>query len=168
MSAIVRLLRGYQTVFGICPCCGELFRLSEARLSIGRPSRRTVVDEIEADERALEDSIERFEAREDRIREAARETGSAAARLHLRRIAKAFTAQRIDPNDVKIIFDPVQYVVFAGYNGSGCTRICFVDRPPQSARGAQIMESLDRTIERGDIRWRVYRIDDKGQITVES
>jgi predicted Holliday junction resolvase-like endonuclease len=144
-----------------------MFRLSEARLFIGRPPRRTVVDELDVEERTLEAAVSRFEDKEDRIREAAREKGSLAARSRLRQIAKGFTTLRIDPNDVKVLFYPIQYVVFSGHSRSGCTRIQFIDRPPRSARGDRIMESLNKTIERGDVEWRVYRIDDKGGITVE-
>jgi hypothetical protein len=38
---------------------------------------------------------------------------------------------RIDLNDVKILFDPVEYVAFCGhYNDARCSRIRFIGQEP--------------------------------------
>jgi predicted Holliday junction resolvase-like endonuclease len=165
---LVKLFREFQTIFGVCPCCGEVFRLSEARLYVGRPPRRTVFDELHEEQRKVDQARERFEARESRIREVAKLKGQAVARRLLRRMAPVFVSNHIDPNDVKVVFDPVEYVVFKGLTNGGCSRIRFLDRPSRSVRQERIQNSLAKTIDRGDIFWRTYRISETGNITVES
>lgn len=164
---IPELFRDLQKIYCICPCCGNVFRLSKAKIFVGSPPRRTVFDEIEEKERKLSAAEDRFSERESSIKEEARQRGEMSARRRLRIIARGFLSHRIDPNDVKTIFSPVEYVVFSGYSKGRCTRVEFVDLSPESLAKERVLKSLNRAIERGNISWSTYRIDGTGLITVE-
>jgi predicted Holliday junction resolvase-like endonuclease len=164
---IVDLFRRFQSILGICPCCGAWFRLSDAQLFIRGPAPTTPFDELLTTQRKVDLAVERFDVREAGIREAARQRGQLKARRRLKKIVGWCSKNRFDPNDVKVLFDPVEYVAFVGLNTQGCSRITFIDRPPQTTRKEQIIRSLGRAIQRGNFQWRTYRVTDAGHITVE-
>jgi predicted Holliday junction resolvase-like endonuclease len=128
----------------------------------------TPFDELRQAQATLCAAVGRFDEREDRIREAARQKGQLMARRRLRKLATWCTQGRFDPNDVKVIFDPVEYVVFAGLNARGCSRIAFVDRPPRTSHKERVLRSLERAIKGGNVEWHTYRVTDAGDVTVES
>jgi predicted Holliday junction resolvase-like endonuclease len=165
--SLLDLFRRFQTLLGICPCCGRWFKLSDAQLFISKAPTATPFDELAQAQAELEAAISRFDEREERVRSLAREKGRLLARRRLKKIAGWCSEGRFDPNDVKVLFDPVEYVVFAGLSSRGCSRVAFVDRPPKSRQKELLLESLGRAIRRGNVEWHTYRVTDDGEVSVE-
>src|SRR5882672_3991861 len=113
---VLTLFAGFQRIYGFCPCCGEPFRLSDAQLFVSGPPPKTDFDRVADEQRKLDIAVERFDEREEGLREASTERGRNAARTRLSEIAPFFVSRRIDPNDVKVLFDPVRYLAFRGMN----------------------------------------------------
>jgi predicted Holliday junction resolvase-like endonuclease len=154
-------------IYGFCPCCGELFRLSEVSLFTRAKPPRTVFYQVNAQLARLELLEQSFRDEEDQVRDDARRKGQADARRRLRTIAPFFTQRKIELRDVKVLFHPVEYVVFRGMSGSNCLSVDFVDHPADSSARERIQASLQRAIDRRRIDWQTFRITDEGRVIVE-
>lgn len=154
-------------VYGFCPCCDQPFRLSDVELFLRSRPPITEFDRMDADWAKVERQIESFEAREFRIRETAKELGRRAAQKRLRTIAPFLNKQRIQPSDVKVLFDPVEYVVFRNLGDRGCSAIDFVDHPPESSSQERTIRSIQDSLQSGRVEWHTYRITDEGVVVRE-
>src|SRR5438046_1595160 len=115
MSADIRTtFRELGHILGVCPCCGNMFYLSETRPYLSGKQPRSIVDQLRAAERRLECQEERLDLIESALREKAAAAGLRTAKRLLKKIDPVFSGAGYDPHDVKVIFDPVTYVVFNG------------------------------------------------------
>lgn len=161
---LVEVLNEMKRIYVICPCCGEPFRLSETTLYTKTAPPKTVFEEMDDARLRLERRIEKFDENEAAIREEARRLGQLEARRRLRVIAPFFVARKIDPQDVKLLFHPVEYVVFRGMQTDRCGSVDFIDHPPTNRERERIQRSLDSTIKAGNLEWQTFRIDDDGRV----
>ena len=161
---LVEVFNELKRIYVICPCCGEPFRLSETTLYTKSAPPKTVFEQIEDARLRLVRRIEKFDEKEDAIREEARRLGQLEARRRLRVIAPFFVARRIDPQDVKLLFHPVEYVVFRGMQRDRCASVDFIDHPARNRERERIQRSLDGAIKAGNLEWQTFRIDDGGRV----
>lgn len=180
MEKLFLVLDEMQGILGICPCCGEIFRLTEARIKFPEMKPRTSdfanftravnafgksEKEILAAEIRLEALEERHELELAKANEIAREKGRRKAKSILKRMDPVFSGNDIDPQDVKVIFDPVEYVVFDRLNAQEeLRRVELVNHAPQNKREENIERSLEKIITQGNYNFSVLRIDKSGQI----
>src|SRR5271170_4099079 len=141
MSGFAQTIDGIQEILAICPCCG-VFRLVEAKFIFPDKKPRTCdyLDLVGLECRIgdQEDRVvraeERFAERLDKQREQLVDKGRRAAKRKLKKIDPLFSGNRVDPQDVKVVFDPVEYIVFHGLTSiSGVRTIEFVSRAPIDA-----------------------------------
>lgn len=159
--------QSFKSIYGICPCCDEVFRLSDATLfTRGRPPK-TPFDHIDEQSERLERQVERFGEDEEEIREHARRKGARVAQEHLERIAPFFVKRRINPRDVKVIFSPVSYVVFQGLSEGLPRGIVLVDRPASNVQHERVQRSIGRAIRAGSLEWHTLRIETDGRVALE-
>jgi len=161
---LLEAFTGFQRLYGICPCCGELFRLSEAAIFVSTPPPKTEFDMLQEDDDKLQAAIARFEDGEERVRESARTKGQAAAKSRLATIAPFFITKGIDPNDVKVLFDPILYLVFEGMTDGACTQLQFVDTPPETPEREKVHRTLATALRAGNVEWRTLEVLDDGRI----
>lgn len=154
-------------IYGFCPCCGEIFRLSDATLLTRIRPPKTSFDRLRERENRLVRQQQRFDDAEEQIRDEARRLGQLAARRRLRAIAPFFSRRRIELRDVKVLFHPVEYIVFRGMSGKNCLSVDFIDHPAESVDRERIQSSLQATISSGRIDWQTFRIDEYGRVKVE-
>lgn len=164
---LANAFRGFGQIYGICPCCGELFRLSEARVFTPSLPVKTPFDEVAENWLRLDLQVERFEAREARVRAEARLVGQRAARRRLRSIVPFFLKRRVDPNDVKVLFTPVHYVAFRGMTDRNCSSVDFIDTPAVAKQQEVLQESMFQAISAGRMAWWTLRIDEDGRVSTE-
>jgi predicted Holliday junction resolvase-like endonuclease len=164
---LVTVLNELKHIYGICPCCGEPFRLSEATLFTKSRPPRTVFEQMQDDQDRLDRQIEKFDEREIDIRDEARRLGQSEARRKLREIAPFFVAKRIDPHDVKLLFHPVEYIVFRGMQADRCASVDFIDHPATDRSREKIQRSLEQAIKAGNLEWQTLRIGEDGRVLVD-
>jgi predicted Holliday junction resolvase-like endonuclease len=164
---VVAAFQEMKRIFGVCPCCGEVFRLSDATVFTRDPPPKTEFDRLREARERFERQEEKFHEEIASLREKATRKGWLQARNRLRRIAPAFVGRGIDPQDVKVIFDPVEYVVFRGLNNKNTEAIKFVDREPNSSRRERVLNSIKRVIRSGNLEWHTYRVNEDGTVTRE-
>ncbi len=164
---VVAFLQESNRILGICPCCGELFRLSEAQLFTKEAPPRTPFDKLDDERRKLEKALERYDAKEEVLREKALAKGQAAAKRKLRGIAGPFIERKIDPQDVKVLFDPVEFIAFRGMTAGKVSKVAFLDRPARSKAQEAIQASLAKTVKAGNYEWKVLRISSDGRVEAD-
>lgn len=91
--------------------------------------------------------------------------GRKQALARIKRVDKVFTKKKFDPRDVRLLFDPVEYVAFKGLtDGEEVSSIAFFAKTPQDRTQEKILESLSRTIKKGNYNFTLIKINDNGAV----
>ena len=91
------------------------------------------------------------------------------AKRKLRKIDPTFSGSNTDPQDVKVLFDPVEYIVFRGLNSErGVQLVEFVSRSPENRAQEVTVKSIDRTIRNGSIGVETLHMQDDGSFEIRS
>lgn len=151
-------------VLGVCPECDCLFYLSETRPYLSGMRPRSVLDALRAAERKLDRVEEELNAAESALREQAAKTGLRTAKRLLKKIDPLFSGAGYDPQDVRVIFNPVTYVVFDGLARGSMRKILLLANPPEDKRTENLHRSIDRAIERGDVEFQTLHVDREGRV----
>lgn len=164
-SDLIPFFAMQRSIFGICPCCGELFRLSDCKVFMKVRPVADWMDNLEQGGGKLDRAEERLAAKEHSIRQEAREKGRKRARAIIRKVDPVFTPRRLNPDDAKVIFHPVDYLVFNGMKQGGAIRdLIFLDREAREREHRQLQRSIERAIEKGHYEWQTLRVDQDGSI----
>jgi predicted Holliday junction resolvase-like endonuclease len=175
MDALIQAIDSVQELLAICPCCYEIFRLVEGKFIFPQTRPRsseylelvTLESRVDAEEDCLYSAEARFNEGLDKQRRELREMGRRLAKIKLRKIDPIFSARDIDPQDVKAIFHPVEYIIFHGlHSDEGVDFLEFVSRSPESKTQEAIVESIDMTVRNGDIEFETLYMRDDGSFAV--
>lgn len=172
MNALSSFIQGGQRLIALCPHCDELFQILHARFIFPskNPGRCAYADLLAMEsatsrlETRLGQAQERQESLLENLRADATAQGQRQARRQLLRIDQVFSARKINPQDVKVLFDPVDYVVFQGLNGSGVKDIRFVNHEPESRDEERLVKTIAKVIKKGDVGFNILRVNKDGTI----
>lgn len=176
MNILIQTIDGIQEILVICPCCNEIFRLVEGKfLFPSKPVKSCDYLDLLAAEKKLSDEDERLARAEDRFqenldrqKERLAKMGQRKAKHRLKKIDPVFSARDVDPQDVKVIFDPVEYIIFHGLNSPrGISHLEFISRPPTSRRHETTTRSIQRTIKNGDVSFETLHLKNDGSFEVK-
>jgi predicted Holliday junction resolvase-like endonuclease len=169
MDALYDFFSIQRRIFGVCPKSGQIFRLSDCRVYLKKKPTKDWMDRIEAEDDRLLKSEERLDEKEESLREKAREKGRKLAHKMICKVDTVFTPRRLNPDDAKVLFHPVDYVVFKGMkSGNQIREIAFLDRKNKSKEQRTIQKSIERAIEREHYEWLTIRVNVDGSIKEES
>jgi predicted Holliday junction resolvase-like endonuclease len=74
----------------------------------------------------------------------------------------------LNPDDAKVLFHPVDYVVFKGMKSAGPIKeIAFLDRETKSKERRTIQKSIERAVEKEHYEWLTIRVNEDGSIREE-
>ncbi len=163
--ALLGALEDFRNILGVCPCCGDLFRLTDIQLSYRSMPRKTWLDALEEEDAKLTRAEDGFAEREERVREEARQRGRRRLPALLRKAEPIFSRRGFYPQDVKALFDPVDFVIFDGMNRAGhVRRVVLFDGPPDGSAREKLQRSVERTVRAGNYEWKTIRITKAGRI----
>lgn len=158
-------------IFGICPCCGDFYRLSDCKIYKEDKAPTDWLDKLTREERRLNDKEDKVNEALDILRQASREKGRKEANRLVKKVDTVFSPQKLNPDDAKVIFHPVDFVVFNGMkdasNGDALQNIVLLDGEKKSAEGKKIQKSLSKAIDKESYEWLTLRVDNDGSITQE-
>ncbi len=162
-STFIGLFKAQRNIFGLCPLCGEIFRLSEIKISYKRKFPIDWYDRLLAEGEKLDDREMKLEETLRIIREKATERARRVLLPKLlRRVDPLFTSLGYFPQDAKAIFDPIDFVVFDGMNrDENVRRIVFMDHQTENKDQRIIQKSIEKTIEKERYEWETIRISSK-------
>ena len=156
-------------IMTVCPNpeCGELFYLAEANPYPSLKQEKSIIDRIRAEELKLENLEEQLALAESALRQKAAKLGLRAAKKALRTIDPVFSGSGYDPQDVKVLFDPITYVVFDGLAGRSVKQIVLLTEPAEDRETEQIHRSIESTVKAGNVDFHTMRVDGSGAVTVK-
>jgi len=162
--------RYQRQIFGICPCCGEFFRLSDCKITEDEEEPSDWLEQLKKEDRQLSNREAKIEEQLAVLREEARAQGRKTAGRLVKKVDKVFTPQKLNPDDAKVIFHPVDYVVFNGMKDNrvdGLKNILFLDAAQKSKEAKTIQRSLEKAIEQEKYEWLTLRVGNDGVIEEE-
>lgn len=165
---LVEFLREQRHIFGSCPHCQTVFRLADVKLSYTtyKPDWKDQLDDaLEREEERLQEF--ELKAKELRAKAIEHERKVKLPKL-LNKAVPMFAKRKIFPQDVKTLFDPIDFVVFDGMNNEDTVkRVLLMDNAAGNAREKALHESIKETIETKALTWKTISIDKDGKITPE-
>lgn len=151
-------------ILGVCPCCSEIFYLSEARPFMRGKRPRWIVDTLRTTETRLDQAAEKLDEIENALRVKAAAAGLKNAKKLLKKIDPVFSGAGYDPQDVKVIFSPVTYVVFDGMAKSKLKKITLLAKPPEDSGAERIQKSIQSAVKNGNYEFKTLHVDGEGKV----
>jgi len=157
-----------RSIFGICPCCGKLFRLSDARVFVRTRPVKDWMDGLDAERLRLDEAEVRLEEQKEALRTKARVKARLQARQVIRKIDRVFAPRRLNPDDAKTILHPVDFVVFNGMKDEASIRnLVLLDHESRSKERRRLQTSIARVVEKRRYEWRTLRVSEDGVVKEE-
>ena len=161
-----RFFADLSQIAGICADCGQIFRLSDSRPYRLTPPEPSIFDKLESEQGKIDRALERLNAMEGESREQARAAGLKQARRRLRKIDLVFDKLKLDPHDAKVVFDPVDFIVFDGMSRGKLRKLVLLARPPSTTVTDTLWQSIERTVEKGNFAFRTLRVSREGECSL--
>jgi len=168
MTELFEEFQEFRKILCICPCCGELVRVSDLKLKV-KGAAVTWLDDFDKQIMALQKKEDNFDEKEDKIREKAKEEGRKAAEKALKKLmSPQLKSLKLDPYDVKPISNPVDFIVFKGmYKNESISDIIFLSKYIKNQDLNVIRRQVSKAVSSKKYDWQVARIDENGNILFE-
>lgn len=163
---IIQSFQLMRQTFGVCPDCGDLFRLSDCNIFLKGKRSPDWLDNLEKKEKQILEARQKLILAKHDIAEQARGKGRQEALSIARTIDPIFTPKGLDPRDARVICHPIDYLVFDGMQENTMNRILFLDRQRPDTLSNSLQTSIAKTIESGNYEWRTVRVQESGSMTV--
>lgn len=165
-----------QDVLAICSCCGNIFRVVEGKFVFpSKPIKKSEYSSILEKELSVQRAEQKLDAAEERFRillEQQKETlakaGRDSAKKKLKKIDPVFSGRGVDPQEVKAVFDPIEYIVFHGmHSANRVFEIELISRKPQTKRSENIVKSIDSVVKKGNVVFETLQMKDDGTFVIK-
>jgi predicted Holliday junction resolvase-like endonuclease len=164
-SYMLKFFNIQRQIFGICPHSGQVFRLSDCKFYLKIKPIHDWKDKFDLKTQRLDDLEEKIEEEKETLKEEARKKGRKLAWQMIRKIDSVFTPRKLNPDDAKVIFHPIDYVVFNGMKEKDSIKdIMLLDRETKSPDHRRLQRSIEKVIERENYEWLTLRVRDDGAI----
>ena len=169
MIELYEELQEFRKILCICPCCGEIKRVSDLKLYAKGKTTKTWLDEFEKKQLLMDKREEKFDEIEAKLRELATKKGRKQAEIVFNKaILPSFKALKLDPFDVKPILNPVDFVVFNGMNKKeDINNIILLSKQHDAPALITVRKQIEQAIIQKKYEWQVARIDEEGKIIFE-
>ena len=165
-NELIGFFRLQRQIFGVCPHSGRVFRLSECQIYDKKKPEPDWLQQIEAAQERIDRAGEKLDDREAGIREEARQAGRKEADKLVRKIDKTFRPLKLNPDDAKVLFHPVDFIVFNGMKAGNLKNLVLMDKDKGHA-DKRLQQSIRNVVERQQYEWITLRVEDNGQIREE-
>jgi predicted Holliday junction resolvase-like endonuclease len=170
-NEVMQFFQYQREIFGVCPCCGEFFRLSDCKVYKDGKKTSDWLDRINRENLVLDKMEEQINADLEFYKELAREEGRKLANRKMKKVDKVFSPKKLNPDDAKVLFHPVDYVVFNGMkldgNGKQLKSIILLDAERKNTEQKQIQKSIIKAVESEKYEWITLRVREDGGVTEE-
>ena len=125
------------------------------------------MDKITLEENRLDRLEEKLAEKKKDLQEKAREAGRKLAQRAVKKIDPVFTPHKLNPDDAKVIFHPIDYLVFNGMKKESIKNIILLDRQEKGTEHRALQKSIEKVVERENYEWQTLRVQEDGKIKVE-
>ena len=164
-SQYIEIFQDFRTILCLCPCCGEIVRVSDLHLQYRDEAPQTWLDEYESKLRDLGERLAEFDEQKSEIRKEAIARGRRRVIETVNMcIDDSISCLDFDPYDIKSLFSPIDFVVFNGMNhGKELDDIVFLGTKSRD----KIRKSLQKTINDENYDFMIARVSDEGSVDFE-
>ena len=169
MIDFLDVFQSFRRVLCICPCCGEMMRLSDLHPKYTGKAPRTWLDKYDLRLLSQEKKEKLFKEKESEMREKSIERGrKKVPRLIRKCLCPEFRKLEYNPYDIKAIMHPVDFIVFDGLNDKvELKNVTFLSRETSDQEQNVILESIRKTLDKKNYDWKVSRITMDGKVEFE-
>ena len=168
MHPLASYIREQRHIFGVCPHCHALFRLADIKVSYGNKYKLDWLDRLDNKREKWETMIADLEEDENELRKKAIEkVRKKELPKLLKSIIPTFAMYRLDPQDIKTVFHPIDFVAFNGLNAGRMDKVLMLDHKSSDSDRISIQRSISDTIKSDAIEWQTVRVGPSGEISVE-
>ena len=125
------------------------------------------MDKLEKSRKKIDKQEENLFAKESEMRANARIEGKKLAYKTARKVDKIFTPRKLNPDDCKVVFHPVDYVVFNGMKKNDIKNLVILDRKIKSPKNRGLQNSIRNSVEKKNYEWLTLRVQRNGSISEE-
>ncbi|MBX7261662.1 MAG: hypothetical protein K1X26_08435 [Chitinophagales bacterium] len=165
-NQLLKFFQLQRQIFGVCPHTGNVFRLSDCHIYVKKKPEPDWLQQIEAAQTKISKAEEKLDEKEETIREKARIAGRSEATKMVRKIDKIFHPLKLNPDDSKVIFHPVDYIVFNGMKTGQMKNLILMDKA-KGAKDKRLQQSIQKVIEKKNYEWITLRVEENGNIKQE-
>lgn len=171
-KSILDFYSSLRQIFTVCPCCDEIHRLSDCKLYQRTKPAADWKEKIDKEILRLEKMEESIKEKIEAAKIKAREAGRKSADKAVKKIDPVFYPLKLNPNDAKVIFHPIDFIIFQGMNNNkgdnSIKQIILLDKGNKSGENLLIQRSIEKTIEAKKYEWLTLRVDNDGKIKEEN
>lgn len=166
-NEIVDFFQLQRQIFGVCPNSGAIFRFSDCHVYLKKKPENDWLQQIEAKQKLIEKATEKLDEKEEKVKEQARVIGRKEATKAIKKIDTIFNPLKLNPDDSKVIFHPIDYIVFNGMKSGQMKNLIFMEKEKKTGSDKQICQSIIKVIEKENYEWITLRVEDDGNIKQE-
>lgn len=169
-AEILNFYNQIRNIFSVCNSCNNIFRLSDCKIFLKKPYELDWMDKLDSEIYRLEQLEEDLKNKIEIQRVNAREEGRMQADSEISKIDRIFTPNNLNPNDAKVIFHPVDFIVFRGMNKSQDSEIeelVFLDKISNDVERIKFQENISTIVSKGNYDWITLKIKNDGSIEEE-
>lgn len=163
-SDLIKFFSYQRQIFGVCTCCGELFRLSDCKVYLKEAPVSDWMEKLEKQNEALDRFEEKLDEKMDALREKAREAGRKQADRLIKKVDTVFAPLKLNPDDAKVVYHPVDFVVFNGMKAKDLKNLVVLDAREKPDDLKNLQESIAKTIEKNNFEWLTINVGMNGKI----
>ncbi len=169
MNELFEEYQEFRKILCVCPCCGEIVRVSDLKLQVKGKSVKTWLDIYDAKEQKMDEKEAKFAEIQDKLRELAVKKGRKQAEKVINNaLMPSFRALKYNPFDVKPLLNPVDFIVFCGMDKLDCiNNIVFLSKQHDAPNLINSRKQIEKAILCHKYEWKVARVDDEGSVSFE-
>lgn len=164
---LIKFFQLQRQIFGVCPHTGNIFRLSDCHIYLKKKPESDWMQKIKAAQAKIDYASEKLDEKENGIRESARVAGRKEAMKSVKKIDTIFHPLKLNPDDSKVLFHPVDYIVFNGMKSGQMKNLILMDKKKQSTEDKRVQQSISKVIEKENYEWITLRVEENGSIKQE-
>ena len=161
---LIKFFSIQRQIFGVCACCGDIFRLSDANVFIKEKPKADWMDKFAQSEARIDKQETKIDEEEAEIREIAREKGRAQALKAAKKIDTIFHPNKYNADDAKVMFHPVDFLIFNGMKENSVKNLVLFDREVKGKDEKKLQKSIEKTVEKENYEWITMQVSEDGSI----
>jgi len=166
MTEIFEEFQEFRKILCVCPCCGEIYRISDLKLRVKDEYCGTWLDTFQSELSTFQYEEQKFSQKEAEIRKKGIEKGRKSANQIINNlIIPPLKKLKFNPLDIKPVFFPIDFVVFNGMNQKQfIDDIIFLSMKSKNEKLNSLRESLGNVVCEKNYEFNEARIEENGGI----
>jgi len=151
--ALSDYLKAQSQIYCECPCCGEMFRLNEARLTFGKKAKKDLLDRLREQRGQFDELL--LKARKD-----ARKRSRAVSKgLMLEHICPHLPTFKHHPRDARFLGDPIDFVIFDGlFSKKKVNEIIIAEVKSGGSKMKEAEKSVKKAVDKGKVSFELIQV----------